>query len=104
MLEAHEPVGLRAEGGQHDHGHVVCRAEPTADFQPADAGKHQVEHDQIRPGGPHCGQCLLAVGRLRDVVSVGAQVGDDHLAHCGVVVHDQDPATFTLPLPRGDAD
>ena len=71
-------------------GTSPLRAQPAADLEPVDAGQHQVEDDQVRRSrartlaGPRSPSDASAT-----VVSGAREVGDDDLAHGGVVVDDE---------------
>ena len=100
-LEPDHPVGLGAEGGQHDHRQVVAAgAQPLADLETVDARQHQVEDHQV--GGTVAQQCerALAVGGLVHLVPGGPQVGDHDLADRHVVIDHQYPCHRHLLGPR----
>ena len=88
QLQAHHPVRLGAQGGQHDDRDVAGLAEGPAHLEAVDPGQHQVEHHQVgRPLSEQPQRRLAGVG-LERVVAVGAQVGEHDLAHRRVVVND----------------
>ena len=47
-LESGDAVLLLAEGGQHHHRHIAAAAQLPADLEPAHAGHHHVQHDEVR--------------------------------------------------------
>lgn len=46
-LQAHNTIGLRGFGGQHDDGHGGLRSDGSGHFQPAHLRQHEVEDDEV---------------------------------------------------------
>ena len=98
QLETDHAVLLRAERGQHDDREVAAGTDAAEHLETIDAGQHHIEHDEVGPLVSHHRQRGLAVGRLRDVVPLGAQVGQHHLADGRVVVDDEHVRHQGVPL------
>ena len=72
-LEPGDLVGLAAFRGQHDDRHLAARAQLAADFDPVEAGQHQVEDDEVEAALFEALQGFAAVEGGGDVVAVLAQ-------------------------------
>jgi hypothetical protein len=69
-LEAEHLVELLAARGQHDDRDVALTAKSLADLEPVEAGKHDVEHDEVDVVLLELPERLFAVARLDDRVAV----------------------------------
>lgn len=88
-FEADHDVRVVAPGGRHDDRHLVLGADPATHLQTAQAGQHEIEHDDVRSEGPQPGQPVLAGPHRGDVVSLAAQREQDALPDCAVVFDEQ---------------
>ncbi|CAI9009246.1 hypothetical protein EMIT0158MI4_80024 [Burkholderia ambifaria] len=90
-LEAEDPVHLaRARAGNDDRRVARHRAGAPADFQPVDAGQHQVEDQRVPVALLEQAQAFRAVRAVHDFVALVAQVQAQHVGDVGVVFDDQD--------------
>jgi hypothetical protein len=100
QLEADDPIRLLAAGGQHDDRQARARPDPAAELEAVHAGKHQVEDDEVRRVVLEEPSRAVAVTRFERPIALSLQVADDHLAHDGFVVDDEDGAHATIVRHR----
>ena len=90
MLEPDDPVVFVTARGQHDDRYCVRLAEPPADLESVQPGKHQVENDEVGgPLGRELKRCKPITGGL-DVETLPLQVTRHHLGNRFVVVYYED--------------
>ena len=89
-LEAHDAIDLVAERGQHDDGHIRCRAQLAANFEPALARQHEIQHDEIEAAMHERAPSLLSVGDRRCREAVLLEKIAQQRADLAVVVYDED--------------
>jgi hypothetical protein len=68
----------------------MISANPPADFEPVDSGKHEVEHDQVRRRLANCAESRRPVGYRDDGVAGPLEVADHDLRNHGVVIDHED--------------
>ncbi len=93
-LEAEHAVDLAVARGEEDHRDLGGLAQAPAHLQPVDVGEPHVEHhetgmvrlDRLQPG--------FAGRRLEDAEAVTRQVQVDEIGDVGLVVDDDDGASF----------
>lgn len=100
-LQTHDPVGLLAARGQHQHRHAGGSANPPQNFQPVDAGKHDIEKDRVPRTGRSLPYPVKAVVDRDHVVTERLEVIDQEAAELFVVVHQQDAARAGRLICRG---
>ena len=88
-LEADDAVDLRAHGGQHDDRRPVLLAQLLAEDEPALAGHHEVEHDEVETADLDRLHHLAPVGRLGDPEAVLAKVLAHERAKLAIVIDNQ---------------
>ena len=88
-LEADDPVGLLAAGGEHDHGELGARADPAAQLEPVRPRQHHVEHDQVGSSRLDERARIVAVACLERRVPLALEVAHDDLADDRLVVDDE---------------
>jgi hypothetical protein len=89
-LEADDPIRLLALRREHDHRRVRAFPDPGEDFGSVQPRQHEVEEDQVRRLCFEGLEGSLPVLRRVHGEAVSCQVAAEHLAHDGLVVHDQD--------------
>src|SRR5688572_7405149 len=83
---------LGASAENQDGGIYPAGPERAEDGVPVDAGKHQVEDDEVRPVPRRLVEPLLAGVGDGDVVPFHLEVGAQAEREIALVLHDQDPA------------
>lgn len=90
--ETDEHVGLVVPGGQHQYRHRALGLHAAADLQAVEAGKHDVEHHQIRLPGLGRVHGRRAVERGLHQEALGPQPGGNGIDDRGVVLDHQHAA------------
>ena len=104
-LEPHDPVGLVAAGGEHDHRQVAARADPAAEREAVGARQHHVEDDELRLAPLDQLARRVAVAGDERLEPVPAQIPDDDVADDRLVVDHEDGGHGRIvahgrPVPR----
>jgi hypothetical protein len=90
-LQADHPVdGFVACGEHDDRSRLAARAQAAAGGETVFAGKHQVEHQQLRLIAFEKGIELAGIGQQQRVEAMPTKIGGEQLAQLGVVVNKQD--------------
>jgi hypothetical protein len=82
-------IGFAGAGGEHDDRRarkVRIAAQLTKHLEPASAGHHHVEHDDVGTMATSQFERLVSVTRLEDLVVPGSEGGSNELPENGFVV------------------
>ena len=90
--EADEQIGLVVSGRQHEDRHRPLRLDPATDLEAVEAGKHDVEHDEVRAVLEVGGHGTRPVVGLDDVEPLGAEAVCDGLVDRRVILDQEDSA------------
>ena len=90
--EADEQIGLVVPGRQHEDRHRPLRLDPAADLESVEAGKHDVEHDEVRAVLEVSGHGTRTVVGLDDLEPLGAEAVCDGLVDRRVILDQEDSA------------
>ena len=101
-LQAVDAVLLLATRREHEDGDRRLRAQQPQHLESADAGQHDVEHDQVEPGELFAGQleAPLAIGGGEDAETLPREVVGQGAAQDGVVFDDEDSRPLETTLAR----
>lgn len=90
-LQAPYPVLQGVAGGEHQHWGLAPLARLLQKGEPVHAGKHDIQHDEIKEEGRHQAEGLL--GPLHPVYRVpfGLEGLLDQFPHAGVVLYEEKP-------------
>ena len=99
-LETDHAVDFIVAGRQHQQRHSTRPANLAAHVEAVHAGKHEVQHHQVRLGGERQFKRAFAVGGRLDLVALASQVVGDGAGQALFVLDDQDPGQGVSPRAR----